>query len=44
MILLDGAGFRSGAGEWLRSQVDGVKLLHVFSMMEFQTWVNNDNL
>ncbi|MGB9179624.1 MAG: PD-(D/E)XK nuclease superfamily protein [Pyrinomonadaceae bacterium] len=44
VILLDGAGFRSGAGAWLRSKVDGVKLLHVFSMMEFQTWVNNDNL
>ncbi len=44
IILLDGAGFKLGAGEWLRAQVDGVKLLHVFSMMEFQTWVNNDNL
>ena len=44
IILLDGAGFKAGAGEWLRAQVDGVKLLHVFSMMEFQTWVNNDHL
>lgn len=44
IILLDGAGFKAGAGEWLRTQVDGVKLLHVFSMMEFQTWVNNDHL
>lgn len=44
IILLDGAGFRSGAGAWLRAQVDGIKLLHVFSMMEFQIWVNNDNL
>jgi|ERR1051326_837611 DNA adenine methylase len=44
IILLDGAGFRSGAGAWLRAQVDRKKLLHVFSMMEFQTWVNNDNL
>jgi hypothetical protein len=44
IILLDGGGFRPGAGAWLRAQVDGVKLLHVFSMMEFQTWVNNDNL
>lgn len=44
IILLDGEGFKVGAREWLRAQVDGVKLLHVFSMMEFQTWVNNDNL
>ena len=44
IILLDGAGFRSGAGGWLRAQVDGQKLVAVFSMMEFQTWVNNDNL
>lgn len=44
VILLDGAGFRSGAGAWLRAQVDSAKLLNVFSMVEFQTWVNNDNL
>src|SRR3712207_4391487 len=44
IILLAGAGFRSGAASWLRAQVDGEKLLHVFSMEEFQTWVNNDNL
>ena len=44
IILLAGAGFRSGAAAWLRAQVDGAKLLHVFSMEEFQTWVNNDNL
>lgn len=44
IILLDGAGFRSGAGAWLRAQVDGEKLLHVFSMAEFMTWVNNGNL
>jgi hypothetical protein len=44
IILLDGEGYKPGAAEWLRRQVDGVKLLHVFSMVQFQTWVNNDNL
>lgn len=44
IILLDGEGYKAGAAAWLRRQVDGVKLLHVFSMVQFQTWVNNDNL
>jgi hypothetical protein len=44
IILLDGEGYKTGAAEWLRRQVDGVKLLAVLSMMQFQTWVNNDNL
>ncbi len=43
VMILDGEGYGSGAAEWLRSQVDD-KLLHVFSMSEFQTWVNNENL
>jgi hypothetical protein len=44
IIVLDGAGYGSGAAEWLKDQVDGEKLLHVFSMAEFQAWVNDDNL
>jgi len=44
IILLDGEGYKPGAAAWLRRQVDGVKLLHVFSMVQFQTWVNNDHL
>jgi len=44
IILLDGEGYKSGAAEWLRGQIDDNKLLAVYSMMQFQTWVNNDNL
>jgi hypothetical protein len=44
VILLDGEGYKTGAAEWLRRQVDGKKLLAVLSMVQFQKWVNNDNL
>ncbi len=44
IILLDGEGYKVGAANWLRRQVDGKKLLAVFTMMQFQAWVNNDNL
>lgn len=44
IILLDGEGYKTGAAEWLRKQVDGKKLLAVLSMVQFQIWVNNDNL
>lgn len=43
IIVLDGGGYKPGAESWLRRQVDG-KLLHVFSMMEFQRWSNGDEL
>lgn len=43
ILLLDGGGYKPGAAEWLRSQV-GNNLLAVFSMAEFQTWVNRRNL
>lgn len=43
ILILDGGGYKKGAEEWVRQQVGG-KLLHVFSMTEFQTWVNNKNL
>lgn len=44
VIVLDGSGYGSGAAEWLKGQVDDEKLMHVFSMAEFQTWVNKDKL
>ena len=43
MILLDGDGYKPGAGRWLRNQTDG-KLLNVFTMAQFQTWVNRGGL
>ena len=43
IIVLDGGGFKKGAEEWLRRQVND-KLVHVFNMMEFQKWSNSDEL
>lgn len=43
ILLLDGGGYKKGAEVWLRNQVGG-NLLEVFSMAEFQTWVNKRNL
>lgn len=43
VIVLDGGGCKPRAETWLRSQVGG-NLLHVFNMMEFQRWSNNDAL
>jgi hypothetical protein len=43
ILILDGGGYRKGAENWVRSQV-GNNLLHVFSMNEFQTWVNKGGL
>lgn len=42
IIILDGNGYKRGAGTWLRSQVDGKKLLHVFSFAEFLSWCNRE--
>jgi hypothetical protein len=39
IVVLDGGGYRKGAERWIRSQV-GNKLLAVYNMAEFQTWVN----
>jgi DNA adenine methylase len=41
IVVLDGGGFKEGAKDWLRRQVDD-KLVHVFNMMEFQRWTNGD--
>lgn len=43
VLLLDGGGYRKNAEKWLREQTDR-KLLHVFNMMEFQTWSNKGNI
>lgn len=44
IIVLAGSGYKKKAEEWLRDQVDGNKLLHVFNMEEFQKWANSDEL
>ncbi|MCY4537681.1 MAG: hypothetical protein OXE52_05550 [Chloroflexi bacterium] len=43
ILLLDGGGYRPGAEQWLRRQTDS-KLLRVFNLTEFITWVNQGNL
>lgn len=43
IILLDGEGYKGGAKDWLKKQIDN-KLLGVFSMGEFTKWVNLGNL
>lgn len=43
ILLLDGGGYRPGAERWLRGQTDN-KLLHVFNLTEFITWVNQGHL
>ncbi len=43
ILVLDGGGYRDGAERWLRS-MQKHNLIHVFSMAQFQTWVNQDNL
>jgi hypothetical protein len=35
VVVADGAGIRPGAIEWLRGQVDGRKLLGVYTLQEF---------
>lgn len=43
ILVIDGGGYRPGALDWLR-YMQRDNLLHIFSMMEFQTWVNQGNL
>ncbi len=43
ILVMDGGGYREGAERWVRS-MQKYNLLHVFNMMEFQTWVNRGNL
>lgn len=42
IIVLHGGGFRAGAERWLRSQVDGFKLIAVLRLEEFLTWCNRN--
>lgn len=42
IIVVDGGGPKPGAIQWLKSQVDGVKLLHVFNLAEFCSFVNRE--
>jgi len=39
ILVIDGGGYRSGAINWVKNQIGG-KLLNVFNMSEFHTWVN----
>lgn len=39
IVVVDGAGVRPGAVTWLRSQVDGRKLIEVLSLNEFFAYV-----
>ncbi len=43
IIILDGDGYRKGAEDWLKSQIDD-KLIHVFTMRGFLKWINNGGL
>lgn len=42
IVILDGDGFRAGASEWMRNQVDGRSLLGVFTFTEFLIWCNRN--
>jgi hypothetical protein len=44
IILIDGGGYRKVAEAWLRNQAGTKNLEHVFSMSEFQKWVNQNYL
>jgi hypothetical protein len=44
IVLLDGGGYRKGAEKWLRGQSGNGNLKHVFSMAEFQKWVNQGHV
>lgn len=39
IVVIGGAGMRPGAIKWLREQVDGQKLIAVYSFEEFMLWV-----
>lgn len=43
IIVIDGEGFRPGAVQWLRKQIGG-RVAGVYSMQEFQSWVNRGGL
>ncbi len=43
IILLDGGGYKSGAEQWMKKQIDN-KLIGVFNMGEFTKWANLGNI
>lgn len=43
IIIIDGGGYKSGALEWLKNQIDK-KLIGVFSLAEFLKWSNQGGL
>jgi len=43
-IVLDGGGYKQGAEDWLKKQVDGNKLYAVWSLMELLKWINANQL
>lgn len=40
IVVVDGGGFREGAISYMRNQVDGKKLIAVFTFGEFLSWIN----
>jgi len=42
-MILDGSGYIKGAEDWTRSEV-GNNLVAVYSISEFQAWINTDDL
>lgn len=40
VIVCGGSGQKSGAIDWLKDQVDGTRLLAVFDVEEFVSWMN----
>lgn len=42
IIILDGGGYRPKAAEWARRQVDGVRLIGVYTFAEFLSWCNRN--
>lgn len=42
IVVVDGGGYKPGAVEFLRNQVDGVRLIAVQTISEFLTWSNRN--
>ena len=43
IIILDGGGYKIGAKQWLKRQIDD-KLIGVYSLVEFMAWANNGGI
>jgi len=43
ILILDGKGYKIGAWKWLKGQIDD-KLIGVYNLSEFITWVNSGRL